>query len=278
MIGLHPGSHEEDQGDPLPWLTTTTPNMARFYDAMLCGKDNFAADRALAHEVSTEVPAMPRLLRQNRRFVTQAVARMADEGITQFLDLGCGLPTIDNTHQVARRRTSQARVVYVDRDPTVAAHGRAVLADDCRTVVVRADVRDHDAVFEAYETQYVLDLSRPVGVVCTALLHHIHDDDDPHHLIRTYLDRLPSGSMLAVSHFRAPGTGGPLDDQARAAERLLLRGLGSGWFRSQATIAAFFDGLTLDESGIRPLGPWSGHDHPDQAGTALALCGVARKR
>lgn len=253
-----------------------SPNVARFYDAMLSGKDNFAVDRAVAREVAMLAPGVPRLLHDNRAFVTRAVRHMAGQGITQFLDLGCGLPTADNTHQIAQRCDPAARVVYIDRDPVVVLHGYAFLADNSQTAVVGADVRDPCEVFEAVEVRHLLDLSRPVGVLLTLTLHHVHDDDDPRGLVRSYMDRLPAGSMLAISHFHAAETEPPSDGRAREVEHLLLAALGSGWFRSRAAIAAFFDGLDIDRHGLRPLEhrrTWTGRPH----GSSMALCGLARK-
>ncbi|WP_157995929.1 SAM-dependent methyltransferase [Thermomonospora amylolytica] len=262
------------------WLSVNAPSMARFYDAMLGGKDNYLADRELVARVTAIDPAMPRLFRQNRRFLAQSVRRMADRGVTQFLDLGCGLPTGLNTHQIARRRASRARVVYVDRDPMVLAHGHALLVDDDLTGMVGADVRDPLAVLDADETRRLIDPSQPVGVLLTSVLPHVPDEDDPHGLVRSYMERLPSGSMLALSHFHASDVADPRRVRVRDVERVMVAGLGSGWFRSRTRIAAFFDGLHLEEPGLRALPLWG----PDRCiggwlrpVLAPALCGLARK-
>lgn len=261
------------------------PSMARFYDAMLGGKDNFAVDRALAAEVTAIAATLPRLMRQNRLFILRAVEEMVGQGITQFVDLGCGLPTADNLHQMARRLTGKARVVYVDADPVVVNHGGAYLADDCRTGVIRADIRDTQAVFDAVETCYLLDPSRPVGVVLSATLHHVCDSGDPGGLIRSYRDRLPDGSMLALTHFHAPDQPGQARDEARAAERLLLEELGSGWFRSRAAIAGFLEEFASDSYSLgspthwcrtRTLDPSNSTVDPD--GESLMLCGLTYTR
>lgn len=257
-------------GDALPSLIGRgASNMARFYDAMIGGKDNFAADRDLARWVAALSPEMPRLFQHNRTFVTRLARDMVDRGITQILDLGCGLPTPLNTHEAARSSDPRTHVVYVDRDPTVVVHGHALLADNAQTEVLSADVRDVGAVLPPGTS---LDLSRPVGVLITSMLHHIHDDDDPGGLVRSYMERLPSGSVIGFSHFHVPDRDHPLHRQARDVEGLLLGTLGSGWFRSRAAIAGFFDGLVLEE--MRPMPYWiPGRGRP----TSLAFCGLARK-
>lgn len=271
---------DSDQGRLPMWPGNDAPSMARFYDAMLCGKDNYAADRALAHKVATLAPAMPWLFQQNRVFVAQAVRHMAGQGVDQFLDLGCGLPTAHNSGRVAQRQNPSARMVYVDHDPVVVSHTSALLADNARTAIVSADIRDPCAVFGTDEAQYQLDLSRPVGILLTSVLHHMADEDDPRGLVRSYLDRVPSGSLLALSHFHAPGAGEPLEAEARDVEEALLTGLGSGWFRSASAIARLFDGLVLDEQGLCPVSRWrAGRCTADDTPRtdSLMLCGVVRK-
>ncbi|REE96421.1 SAM-dependent methyltransferase [Thermomonospora umbrina] len=260
------------RGEDSPALAAGGPTIARFHNAMLSGKDNFAADRRLAREVTALAPTLPRLFRHDRRFVARSVQEMVRRGVTQILDLGCGLPTHDNTHEIAQRFDPQTRVVYVDHDPTVVAHGRAILASDPRAAVVGADIRAPATVLGTDGTHRLLDLSRPVGVLLTSVLHHIPVEDDPHGIVRSYMEALPSGSMLALSHFHAPEGDGPRGGQAARVERALLAALGSGWFRSRPAIEAFFDGLELDEHGVRPLFPW----HPGRT-ASLALCGLAHR-
>lgn len=268
---------DNDSSEPGPVLGMRLPNVARFYDAILAGKDNFAPDRDLAAQAAAAAPALPTVLRHNRAFAARAVRWMTRQGIAQFLDLGCGLPTSNNTHQIAQRHNPHARVVYVDHDPVVLSHGRAILADNRRTAVVGADLRDPGAVLHDEDTRLHLDLSRPVGVLLTATLHHIPDGDDPHDIVREYMASLPLGSMLALSHFHAPERFEPLADQARRAEEVLLAGLGSGWFRPRPTLAAFFDGLELDRHGLCALPNWRPDHAPSHSPESpLALCGVAR--
>ncbi|MFG2005554.1 SAM-dependent methyltransferase [Spirillospora sp. NPDC048911] len=160
------------------------------------------------------------------------------------------------------------------------AHGNATLASNADTAVVQADIRNPDAVLGTAKARRLLDPSRPTGILLTSVLHHLHDDDDPHGIARAYVERFPAGSMLAVSHFPVPADGGPLARQAAGVERALVAGLGSGWFRSRAAIAAFFDGLDLDEQGLVPMSPWRRDHGPVSSELALAplmLCGLAHK-
>ncbi|WP_433472622.1 SAM-dependent methyltransferase [Spirillospora sp. CA-142024] len=274
MIGPR-GPLDPGRGGPQPVLERRTANMARFYDAMLQGKDNFAEDRELARRLIAVAPSLPRILHLNRRFVVQAMRQMAGLGVTQFLDLGCGLPSTNAAGQVRRGFAGSVRVVHVDHDPVVVAYGRAHLAEARRTAVVHADMRDADAVFAADETRELVDPSRPVGVLLTAMLHHFPDADDPRGITRSYMDRLPSRSMLAFSHFHAPDAPWHMEDQARCAENMLVAELGSGWFRSRDEIAAFAGGLDPGPQGVRALGTWTAGRRTREP--PLALCGLAMK-
>ncbi|WP_243774878.1 SAM-dependent methyltransferase [Actinomadura barringtoniae] len=251
-----------------PRITSARPAVARFYDAMLGGKDNYAVERALAGAAIEHVPQLPRIFRDNRVFAAQAARRMAERGITQFLDLGCGLPNAENIRSAVRAGAPEATVAYVDQDPAVIAHGHVFLADGALTAMVRADLRDPRAVLRESAAKGVLDPARPVGILLTAVLHHITCADDPAGVVREYLELVPRGSMIAISHFHAPRPGEPYADLAHELEDLLVERLGSGWFRSHAAISGFFDGLELQEGGVRPLG----HD----AASVLMLRGIAR--
>lgn len=166
-----------------------TASMARFYDAMLTGKDSLAADQALARRVTATAPAIRPVFHHNRAFVAHAVRHMVARGVDQFLDLGCGLPTATNPHEAAQRHNPRARVVYVDHDPVVLVHGSARLNGNAQTAMVDADLRDPDAVLEDMETRRLLHPDRPVGVLLTSVLHHIADSEDPYGLVRSYMSR-----------------------------------------------------------------------------------------
>ncbi|GAA3721875.1 hypothetical protein HDA32_002113 [Spinactinospora alkalitolerans] len=272
-----PRIHASPQSTP-PEIDMARPSVARSYDAMMGGKDNFEVDRDLAAQVRELVPEMPLVCKDNREFLIRATRYFSRLGIDQFLDIGSGLPTMENTHQAAQRMNSRARVVYVDNDPIVLAHGRALLEENDQTAVVVADMRDPDAVFGDETTRRLLRLDRPVGLLLISIVHHLDDADDPHGLVRTYLDRLPSGSHMAVSHFHNPG--GEFDEQARRTEEICLTGLGSGRFRSREEITALFDGTELVEPGVGFLPHWWPDGPPPQqlrGDQHLLLCGVSRK-
>ncbi len=176
------------------------PTVARIYDALLGGKDNFQPDRDAAVAVEELNPGSAELCQENRSFLSRGVGYVADLGIRQFIDLGSGLPTAENTHEVARRANPDSSVVYVDIDPIVLSHGRAILADTPRTSVVTADLRDIDSVMSAEETRSLIDFSQPVCVMMVSLLHCVPDHDDPFGLVRRYFEYLPAGSALVYSH------------------------------------------------------------------------------
>jgi O-methyltransferase involved in polyketide biosynthesis len=228
---------------------------ARIYDYWLGGKDNFAADRIAATEVLAVMPAMAQVARSVRMFLAAAVHYLAaDAGIRQFLDIGTGLPTVNNTHEVAQRATSGARVVYVDNDPIVLQHARALLtcAPPGRCAFIEADVRDPDRVLA--EAAATLDLSEPVAVMMLGLLHFIPDADAPCSLTRYYLDALAPGSYLAVSHASSDIDTEP---QEAAVKRYNFHSATPIVLRSIGEIARFFDGLDLVPPGITPLGQWA---------------------
>ncbi len=163
-----------------PEIDPTQPSVARVYDAILGGKDNFAVDRAVAAEAIATVGDRGNGARLNRAALGRAVRYMALRGVDQFLDLGSGLPTVQNTHQIAQTINPVARVVYVDNDPSVFLHGKALLADDASTIVMLADIRTPDALLAAPEVRGLLDFGKPVGLILNAVIHHLLDEEDPH--------------------------------------------------------------------------------------------------
>jgi hypothetical protein len=239
-------------------LDTTKPNIARVYDALLGGKDNFAADRAVAQQMidviapygdATEGP------RQIRAALTRAASYLATEaGISQFLDLGSGLPTQQNVHEVVQRSRPGARVVYVDSDPMVLAHGRALLARDAGTVIVTADFHDVDQVLNHPDTRRLIDFSRPVGLIMSAILHHVPDELRPVELVAAYRDRMPEGSHLFLTHLYRNGEPG-----TEAIELIFQRNFGS-LFRTASEIEAFFTGWQILPPGLVYL-PYLLPDH-----------------
>jgi len=261
------------ESDALSRLDTGTPHIARIYDYWLGGKDNFEADRKAAELALAVTPTIVPGVRANRRFLGRAVRYMASDGIRQFLDIGTGIPASDNTHEVAQAVDPQARVAYVDNDPIVLAHARALLRSSSgSTDYIDADARDTGKILTA--AAETLDFSQPVGVMLIAILHCITDADDPHALVRDLLSAVPSGSYLAITH--------PARDQhedATKAEESLTRSMGTKvTFRTRAAVTSLFDGLDLIDPGVVPVEEWRLESDLDRNSLPPAMWGaVARK-
>jgi hypothetical protein len=232
----------------------TVAHPARIYDYWLGGKDNFAADRQVAEEVLAVMPVMARVARANRMFLATAVNYLASEaGIRQFLDIGTGLPTASNTHEVAQRAVPQARIVYVDNDPIVLSHAQVLLTSspEGRCEYIDADARDTGTILaRAAET---LDFTEPVAIMLLGLLHFIPGSDDPRALVRRYMNALPCGSYLAISHASSDISA----DVVAAGTRSYNAGAAvTVTPRSREEITRFFAGLELIPPGVTPLGHW----------------------
>jgi hypothetical protein len=264
-------------------IDITKPSVARVYDFMLGGKDNFAVDRKVGEMALQVAPDAPEAARASRAFLRRAVRYLAAEGgIRQFLDIGSGLPTRGNVHEVAQSVDPAARVVYVDNDPMVLAHGNALLATRGHSSIIQADMRDPDAVFGNPVVREFLDLREPVGLLMFSILHHLADNEDPAGLAARYRDRLVSGSHIAISHFHNPGAAHPdVAEQAKTAEKIFNETMGTGRWRTREEILAYFGDFELLEPGLVPLAEW----RPDP-GEKFAIGityhtfvgGVARKR
>lgn len=240
-----------------PWrgIDVSVPNVARMYDYYLGGKDNFEADRAAAEKVLALVPGLRRSARENRRFLRRVVRFLAGEaGITQFLDIGVGLPTQGAVHEVAHEVSPDARIVYADYDQVVVTHGKALLEVKDRSVMVRADVRRPADLLGLPEVRAHLDFSEPVAVALFAVLHFVPDADDPAAIVTTLRDALAPGSYLALSHI---GTEFFPDKRALAeAVAVYERASERVWPRSRDQILGFFDGFDLIEPGLVPKHQW----------------------
>jgi len=224
-----------------------TPSIARMYDYWLGGFHHFAVDRQVAEELVALYPALPLVARANRAALRRIVTFLAARGIDQFLDIGSGIPTVGNVHEVAQRSNPAARVVYVDNDPIAVEHSRAILEDNPFATVVEADARRPVELLAHPEIQRLLDFRQPVAVLVLALLHFIPDDAEADRVVRTLRDALPPGSYLAISH----ATYGHLPGETTAQiERAYTRITTGGKYRPPAAIARFFDGLTLIEPGL----------------------------
>jgi SAM-dependent methyltransferase len=270
-----PSHHREAAGQEPTVIDTTRPSIARAYDAVLGGKDNYEVDRAVAARLFTVMPEIGDLAWDNRAILGRGVRHLAAEaGIRQFIDLGSGLPTAENTHQVAQRHIPGARVVYVDIDPIVLAHGRALLVENEHTTVVMADLRRPGQVLGAPRVRSMVDFSEPVAIMLVGMLHHLHDEEDPGGVVKAYMDAVPSGSHLFITHFCRSGP------DAQALEETFLSFLGTGRFRTRAEIEAYFDGLELVEPGLVCLPEWRPDTPPPRpltTGRRLMIGGIARK-
>jgi SAM-dependent methyltransferase len=233
-----------------------------------------AADRGVAAQAQAAFPDGGKAAHVNRALLGRAVRYMARAGITQFIDLGSGLPTVRNTHEIAQAVNPGARVVYVDNDPIVLAHGRALLADNDSTVVVTADLLEPDAVLSTPDLAGFLDLSKPAGLILNAVVHHVLDTEKPHEAVARYRELLAPGSYLLLTHFSE------YSPRARGLEEVLLRMLGRGQLRSRAEITAFFDGFVLVPPGIVHLPEWNPDEavkYPMDISGLLFLGGLGRK-
>lgn len=258
----------DSEPDPAS-IDVSTPNVARIYDYLLGGKDNFAADRRVGNQLIEGSPKIVGLAKANRRFLLRAVGFLAAErGIRQFLDVGSGLPTQVNVHEVA----AESRVVYVDHDPVVSAHGRSLLQDDPQAAFLEADLRDPEELLARVRRLGLLDFTEPIGLLLIAVLHFVPDSDRPHELVARLLDALPSGSYLALTH------GAPAEDEHfRELSRTAFKSTTSDlWVRPYESIKAFFTGLELVPPGLVPVSAWR-PDHPAASGSSQLFGGVARK-
>ena len=242
-----------------PGVDTGKANIARVYDWWLGGDHNFRADQDAARAMIAIEPNARAIARANRAFLGRAVRFLAAEaGIRQFLDIGSGIPTANNVHQVAQDAAPGSRVVYVDCDDVVVAHSRLILEDDPDAVVIQADLREPAKILADPDTQLMLDFTRPVAVLLVSVLHFIADADQPYELVATLRDTLHPGSYLAISHACRDGR----PDTATAVETVYQsRVAAQGRFRTREEISRFFDGFTLADPGLVWMPEWR-PDHP----------------
>jgi len=257
-------------------IDTSVAHQARIYDYWLGGKDNFAADREAAEQAVAAYPPILRGVRAQRAFLARAVRYLAEAaGIRQFLDIGTGIPTANNTHEVAQAVTKDARVVYVDNDPMVLAHARALLTGvpEDSTAYLDADLREPDTILAG--AAELLDFRRPVAVLLIGILQLIPDDADPHAIVARLVEAVPSGSWLAVYH---PASDIDQHRVAEAVRRVNARTAGTTTLRTHAEIARFFGGLQLLEPGLVQVQRWQpGSAAPDDGEQIAAYAGLARR-
>ncbi|GLY90754.1 SAM-dependent methyltransferase [Actinoallomurus iriomotensis] len=260
---------------------TRTPNEARVVDYLLGGKDNFAADREAAERAIALAPGLPMMALESRRFLGRVVRFLVEAGIRQFIDLGCGLPTQNNAHEVAQAATPEARVVYVDFDPVVVTHARALLADNVRTSVVQADVRDPDLILGHPDLVRLIDLKRPVAILLISTLQAVPEDEVVLDIVTRLREAICPGSWMVISHPTS-------DDRPEVTGRLaamfqdeeIVKGTRRrDNLRTRAEIEPYFDGLELADPGIVRIPAW----RPDGAGPGVdpesvwAIAGAGRK-
>ena len=253
------------------------PNPARIYDYLLGGHHNFAADRAAAEKLLEHLPLAKDGAVAQRAFLRRVINVLTSEGIDQFLDIGSGLPTVGNVHDLARTTIPDARAVYVDVDPVVVAHGREMLKDDRLTTIIEGDVRYPEAILENSEVVAMLDFDRPMSLSMTSMLHFVEDDDAAFGATRTLIDALVSGSFVTISHCMIQertkdALNAAIDSYRRAADSRA---------RPLDDIVAFFDGLEVLEPGF-VRGPEWRPEHADdllldKAEMLNVIVGVGRK-
>lgn len=270
----------EQQLDWVPLgIDPNIPSIARTYDYLLGGAHNFAVDRKLADAAERIMPRSREIAKLNRAFLRRAVLFMVESGIRQFLDIGSGVPTVGNVHEIAQMAAPDARVVYVDKDPIAVAHSQLLLQDNDRTGVIQADLREPESILGHPQTRRLLDLDEPIGLLMVMMLHYVPDEQDPGGVVAIYRDAIASGSYFALSHVTADQRSDQISavaeeiSQARSADQLS--------YRSHAEVVRFFAGFELVEPGVvgcglwRPDGPGGISDDPES--NAHVYAGIGRK-
>ncbi len=270
-----PGVTQGSNGGRLPGFDTSVANAARMWNYWIGGKDNYRIDREAGDRVREAMPALPLVARMLRRFLVTTVDELAAAGVRQFLDIGTGMPTADNTHDVAQRAAPESRIVYVDHDPVVISHARALLTSSPqgKTDYIQADLRDWETISAG--AQRTLDFSRPVAVLLIAVLHFVLDAENPHQLISRMVADLAPGSYLVIAHAASDintGTATAMASSYNATSSLNITP------RDRASVARFFDGTELTGRGLLPLAQWWGSEQATTSGSDLiCYCGIARK-
>jgi hypothetical protein len=245
-----------------PDVDVERPNVARVYDALLGGSHNFAVDRDMASAFAAINPVVRDAARANRAFLGRAVRFLVDAGIRQFLDIGSGVPTSGNVHEIAQAAAPESHVVYVDTDPVAIAHSRSILTGNDQAAIVQADLREPDVILALPEVNRLIDFDRPVALLLVAVLHFITDEEKPGDLVRRLADALVPGSYLTISHGTVDG---PSAQLAEAVEKLYSRASAPGRMRDHAAVTAFFDGFEFVEPGLVHIPLW----RPDGSGILL---------
>ncbi|MFE6227825.1 MULTISPECIES: SAM-dependent methyltransferase [unclassified Streptomyces] len=238
-----------------PGIDISVPSVSRMYDFYLGGSHNFEVDREAARKALEFMPGLPKIMQANRAFMRRAVRHAVESGVTQFLDIGSGIPTFGNVHEVAQAADPAARIVYVDHDPVAVAHSRAVLEGVGGTAVLPADLRKPADILHSPEVTGLLDLDRPVALLLVAVLHFLEDEDRPHEAVAELLDALAPGSLLVVTHASYEGV--PVDKERAGGTVDVYRSTRSPLvMRTREEVARFFDGTALVDPGLVAMPHW----------------------
>lgn len=259
-------------------IDISVPSVSRIYDYYLGGSHNFEVDREAARKAMEFIPGLPKVMQANRAFMRRAVRFALDEGITQFLDIGSGIPTFGNVHEVAQKADPEARVVYVDHDPVAVAHSRAVLEGNERAGIVAADLRKPQEILASPEVRRLLDLDQPVALLLVAVLHFLEDEDDPYAAVAELRDALAPGSLLVLTHAAYEGI--PLSEERAGGAVGVYRNIRNPLvMRTGKEIAGFFDGFELIAPGVVQMPMWRPENSPEQEDPYAfsGLAGVGRK-
>ncbi|MEU1329333.1 SAM-dependent methyltransferase [Streptomyces sp. NPDC005865] len=260
-------------------IDISMPSVSRIYDYYLGGSHNFEVDREAARKAMEFMPGLPKVMQANRAFMRRAVRHAVGRGVTQFLDIGSGIPTFGNVHEVAQQASPEARVVYVDHDPVAVAHGQAALEGTERTAAIAGDLRKPRDILGSSEVAEVLDLDRPVAVLLVAVLHFLEDAYDPRAAVAELRDATAPGSLLVVSHASYEGIPVPPEQAGRTVgvykdirNPLIMR--------SRDEIARFFEGYDMVEPGLVPMPHWRPDTAPveEDPYSFSGFAGVGRKR
>ncbi|WP_406463038.1 SAM-dependent methyltransferase [Streptomyces sp. NBC_01622] len=241
-------------------IDISVPSVSRIYDYYLGGSHNFEVDREAARKAMEFLPGLPKIMQANRAFMRRAVRFAAAEGITQFLDIGSGIPTFGNVHEVAQEASPGAHVMYVDHDPVAVAHSQAVLAGNATADVVAADLRKPQEILASAEVQRLIDVNRPVALLLVAILHFVEDADDPYGAVAQLREALAPGSLLILTHASYEGIPLP-PERAEGAVDVYKDIRNPLIMRSREEIARFFEGYDMVEPGLVPMPDW----RPDTA-------------
>lgn len=236
-------------------IDPTEPSSARVYDALIGGKNHYEADRRVLSQILEIAPEAQSLGREHRAWLVRVTRYLVNQGIDQFLDLASGLPTTESTHNVVQRSDPDSRVVYVDNDPVVAAHNRALVEDE-RTRVVDVDLVESEKLFNHPRVTDTLEFDRPMALILCATLQYVDDLTTAQRVMKRYVDQLPSGSFVALTHQYDPADGGACSKLAVRLQEHLREMLGTGTYRTWDEILSFFDGLELLEPGLDYLHQW----------------------